>query len=186
MSKNVVILSFSGRKGGNCTAINDYIKYIYKQTNVRSFVIENKVFPPCGECNYECLKENTECPQLTDHQRRIMDSVIESDLVYFVVPNYCGYPCSNYFAFNERSVGYFNMSRSLMEKYMTIQKRFIIVSNSEENFTEAMQQQVNDRPDILFLKTSKYQKQSIAGDLLTSEAAKADLWAFLAQDTSLL
>ena len=78
------------------------------------------------------------------------------------------------------------MSRSLMEKYMTIQKRFIIVSNSEENFTETMQQQVNDRPDILFLKTSKYQKQSIAGDLLTSEAAKADLWAFLAQDTSLL
>ena len=48
-----------------------------------------------------------------------------------------------------------------------------------------MQQQINDQPEILYLKTGKYQKQSIAGDLLTSEAARTDLQAFLDQDTAL-
>lgn len=68
---------------------------------------------------------------------------------------------------------------------MSVRKRFIIISNTESNFTEAMQQQTNDQPDNLYLKSRKYQKQSIAGDLLTSEAAKADLQAFLARESSL-
>ena len=122
---------------------------------------------------------------LTEDQRKIMDSVTEADLVYYIVPNYCGYPCANYFSFNERSVGYFNKDRNLMEKYMAVKKRFIIISNTENNFAEAMRQQTNDQPDIFYLKSMKYQKQSIAGDLMTSEAAKADLRAFLALETSL-
>ena len=69
-----------------------------------------------------------------------------------------------------------------MEKYMTVQKRFIIVSNSEEHFVQAMQQQTNDIPDILYLQSSKYGKQSIAGDILDSDEAKADLEAFLFHD----
>ena len=68
---------------------------------------------------------------------------------------------------------------------MDVKKRFIIVSNSEENFTQAVRQQTNQEPDILYLKTRKYQKQSIAGDLMTSDAARADLQAFLAMDGSL-
>ena len=72
-----------------------------------------------------------------------------------------------------------------MEKYMAVKKRFIIISNTENNFAEAMRQQTNDQPDILYLKSRKYQKQSIAGDLLTSEAAKADLQAFLARESTL-
>ena len=68
---------------------------------------------------------------------------------------------------------------------MSVRKRFIIISNTESNFTEAMQQQTNDQPDILYLKSRKYQKQSIAGDLLTSKAAKSDLQAFLTRESSL-
>jgi len=132
MNKKVVILSFSGRKAGNCAAISDFIERFYMRTNVLSFIVDNKSFPACGGCDYECLKQGVRCPVLTEDQRKIMEAITKSDLVYFIVPNYCGYPCANYFAFNERSVGYFNMDRALMEKYMAVKKRFIVVSNSEE------------------------------------------------------
>ena len=182
MDKSIVILSFSGRNGGNCEQISEFIEHFYIRTNVHSFKIDNISASSCGGCNYECLRQDMECPRLTESLRRIMDSVMEADLVYYIVPNYCGYPCANYFAFNERSVGYFNQDRNLMDKYMAVKKRFIIISNTESNFAEAMRQQTNDQPDILYLKSRKYQKQSIAGDLMTSEAAKADLQAFLANE----
>lgn len=65
---------------------------------------------------------------------------------------------------------------------MSVPKRFIIVSNSEgEIFEKAMQQQTNDNPEILYLKSNEYGKRSIVGDILESDAAKADVTAFLAQ-----
>ena len=183
MNKKVVILSFSGRNGGNCDQISNFTEQFYIRTNVLSYKIDVENFGPCGGCSCECLTPGAVCPKLTQAQKKIMDDICDSDLVYFIVPNYCGYPCANYFAFNERSVGYFNMDKDLMERYMNVRKRFIIVSNSEgSNFEDAMRQQTNEDPEILYLKTRKYQKQSIAGNLLTSEAAKADLKAFLALD----
>jgi len=110
-----------------------------------------------------------------------MDKICNSNLVYFIIPNYCGLPSANYFAFNERSVGYFNLDREKTNLYKNIKKRFIIVSNTE-GFDQYMQYQVNNAPDILYLKSGKYGKQSIAGDILDSEDARADLDAFLALD----
>lgn len=58
---------------------------------------------------------------------------------------------------------------------MSIKKMFIIVSNSESDvFLCAMRQQ-SDEPKILYLKTSKYGRQSIIGDLLESNEARNDL-----------
>ena len=183
MYKKVIILSFSSRKNGNCTKISDYLTEKFKRTNVLSFVIESTYFAPCGGCNYECLTPCVICPQLSDQQIIVMDAICSSDLVYYVIPNYCGYPCGNYFAFNERSVGYFNTNRELMNRYMSVPKRFIIVSNTEDdNFVNAMRQQTEDTPNILYIKTGKYGKRSTAGDLLESEAARADLDAYLAAD----
>ena len=109
-----------------------------------------------------------------------MDAVCQSDIVYMIVPNYCGYPCANYFAFNERSVGYFNMDRELMKRYISVQKRFIVISNTEgDNFRNALQQQTNEEPVILYLKSGKYRKRSTAGDIMESEEAVADLMTFL-------
>lgn len=108
---------------------------------------------------------------------------MQADLVYYIVPNYCGFPNASYFAFNERTVGYFNSNRDAMMQYMSIQKKFIVISNTEsEMFYNAMQQQA-ERPNILYLKTSKYGKQSIDGDVLDAMEARADLEAFLATDT---
>ena len=123
------------------------------------------------------------CPQINHEQSQIMDKICNSNLVYFIIPNYCGLPSANYFAFNERSVGYFNLDREKTNLYKRIKKRFITVSNTE-GFDQYMQYQVNNAPDILYLKSGKYGKQSIAGDILDSEDARADLDAFLALDLS--
>ena len=182
MNKLITILSFSSRNSGNCFAIGRYVSKYYKNHAVHSVVIDRNTVPACGNCDCECLKPDSVCPLRSKEYDRIMDMVSRSDLVYFVVPNYCGYPCANYFAFNERSVGYFNMDPLRMDRYMSVTKRFIIVSNSEDHFAEAMQQHTKDIPDILYLRSSKYGKQSIAGDIMDSDEAKADLEAFLCND----
>lgn len=122
---------------------------------------------------------------MTDVQKKVMDTICSSDLVYYVVPNYCGLPCANYLAYNERCVGYFNMDRQLTQSYMSIKKAFIIVSNTENDFfVQAMRGQTNQEPEILYLKTGKYGKRSIAGDLMDSEAAAQDLAQFIMRTSS--
>ena len=179
MNKSVVILSFSSRNNGNCAAISEYVSKYYEMHKVHSVVIDRNTVPACGNCDCECLKPDSVCPQRSTEYDRIMDDICRSDLVYFIVPNYCGYPCANYFSFNERSVGYFGMDRDKMDRYMNVPKRFIIVSNTE-GFEDAMRQQTNETPEILYLKSRAYGKSSIAGDILSSDTARADLDKFLA------
>ena len=177
--KNVTILNFSSRKQGNCANIAHYMEVRSTETNIRSFVIDQRI-GPCNGCNYECLMPGTKCPNISQYQEEVMGAVLQSDVVYLIVPNYCGFPCANFLAFNERSVGYFNMDRGLMQRYMNVRKRFIIVSNTEnEVFQKAMAQQAKDTSEVLYLKTSKYGKRSTAGDLMESPEAVADLDAFL-------
>lgn len=105
-----------------------------------------------------------------------------SDMTYFILPNFCGFPCASYFAFNERSVGFFYGDEAVLNRYLDAPKRFIIVSNTESPiFTQAMQQQTAQDPEILYLKSRNYGKQSIHGDILTSMQAQMDLDAFLRQ-----
>ena len=76
--------------------------------------------------------------------------------------------------------GFFNGDRALTQKYMSIEKKFIVVSNTEgDNFRNALQQQTSAEPEILYLKTGKYKKRSTAGDILDSQEAVSDLTAFL-------
>lgn len=174
----ITILSFSGRPEGNCRQISGYIQNYHRGTDVRIFIFDG--FSPCGHCDYACLRPSQSCPSKSAEYTRMMDRICESDLVYFIVPNYCSFPCASFFAFNERSVGYFSLDHNRLDQYMAVKKRFVIVSNTESLcFTEAMQQQTSETPDMLYLKTSKYQKQSIAGNLLESEAARDDLRTFL-------
>ena len=178
MNKLVTILSFSSRNSGNCAKISTYISKYFDHCN--QLTINRETVPSCGNCDYECLKPDLRCPQMSESYQELMDNICRSDLVYFVMPNYCGYPCANYFAFNERTVGYFNMEREKMDRYMNVPKRFIIVSNTE-GFEDAMRQQTNEAPQILYLKSRKYGKRSTDGDILESDAAKADLDDFLSR-----
>ena len=181
MNKRVLVLTFSSRKNGNCVAISRHICNFFKRTNVPVRVLDASQIAPCNGCDYECLRPGVICSNLTQEQSNLMDTLCNSDLVYFVVPNYCGLPCANYYAFNERTVGYFNMDREKMNQYMRVDKRFIIVSNTE-GFEQAMQQQTLDAPICIYLKTRQYSKQSINGDLMDSKDACRDQEAFLERD----
>ena len=181
MPEKVIILNFSARKCGNCGAISSVIEQYHDKTNIYSYKI-GEIWTPCGECDYECLRADVTCPSITDSQKEVMDAIVSADIVYYIVPNYCGFPPANFFAFNERSVGYFNLNRALMAQYMAVPKKFIIVSNTENDaFLQAMKQQAKE-PNILYLKTSQYQRKSIAGDLMEVEDAKKDLLEFIASD----
>ena len=180
--RKVTILNFSGRNNGNCKAVADCIISAFSKANVCSFIIPS-IFEPCNGCDYQCLKPGEVCPKLANDQRDMMERMLESDLIYYIIPNYCGVPCANYYAFNERNVGYFNGDRSIMGKFMNISKRFIMVSNTETTaFESVIKQQSTAEAKTLYLKTSKYKKNSIAGDLMTSKDAMDDLAAFLAAD----
>lgn len=181
MGKNIVLIQFSSRGNGNCSAITAEIAKFYSATRtIHSYIVNSNVVQACNDCNYECLQPDKQCPNLNSAQKEIMDNISNADLAYYIIPNYCGYPCANYFAFNERSVGYFNMDRASMQKFMSVPKRFIIISNTEgPNFENALKQQYSGDLDILYLKTGKYKKRSTAGDMMESLEAAADLKAFL-------
>ena len=75
------------------------------------------------------------------------------------------------------------MDRALMGKYQSVAKRFIVVSNTENDyFVQALKSQSNQEMKILYLKTGKYGKRSTAGDILESDEAKADLDSYLAEN----
>ena len=175
--RNITILNFSSRVSGNCAEIAKYISAFHENSNICIYNV-NKYSGRCDNCNYECLTPGAVCPT-TDGMNELMNRAMESNLIYYIVPNICGYPSANYFVFNERTVGYFNMNREVMKQYKDISKKFIIISNTESDaFNKAMEQQATN-PQILYLKTSKYGKRSTTGDILESDAAQADLKEFL-------
>lgn len=105
-----------------------------------------------------------------------------SDVVFYVVPNYSDFPCSNFFIFNERGQCYFRGTEKRMEKYLSVKKKFIVVSNTEEdNFIRAFRDHVKkeEEPEVLFLSAKRYGKRCTAGDLMESERAVGDLKQFI-------
>lgn len=165
----VTIVSFSGRKNGNCSCIAQRIQEIILNANILSF--SDISIQPCGRCEYECFQSRENCPYFDDPECSILDAICHSDMVYFVVPNYCDHPCGNFYIFNERSNCFFQGREDLLERYLKVPKKFIVVSNSVcENFQETFTQHTNEEPDILFLSARALGKRSIDGDLLDTTA----------------
>ena len=135
---------------------------------------------PCGGCNYDCFEKREACPHIGDKECEILDAIVHSEITYFILPNYCDYPCANYFSFNERSQCFFQGKTDLLNVYLRIPKRSIVVSNTkEENLIKALAYQTEQEPDILVLSARHYGKSSILGDLLTSKEAAADIIEFI-------
>lgn len=173
-------INFSGRKDGNCKAIADLIQVEYSEDTWTRFDFSNLSITPCGKCELECFKERNDCPYRNDEIYSIYDAITNSDMTYLIVPNYCDYPNANYFAFNERSQCYFQGRAELLEAYLKVPKKFLVVSNTNtENFEVAFAYQCETKPDILFLSAKKYGKRSIDGDILSSEETKNDVIEFI-------
>ena len=173
-----IIISFSSRVDGNCNKIANFIAQ--KVANSVIFLFSEIHIIPCGSCHYECFLSREACPHISDAEYHLLNAITHCEEAYFVVPNYCDYPCANFFIFNERSQCYFQGHPELLEKYLNVPKKFIVVSNSaSETFRQAFIQHTAVEPEILFLRAKHYEKQSIAGDILTSQSAEADLEGFI-------
>lgn len=182
---SVCIISFSSRKNGNCSKISEFVSSMYSDA-IRYDFCDFKI-NACGDCDYQCFESADKCPHAHDKEREILDTITNSEMTYFIVPNYCDYPCSNYFVFNERSLCYFQNNESLLKKYLCAPKKFIVVSNSnKDNFGLAFCYQSIDVPEILFLSSNEYGKKSIDADLLSSDTAVEDLKKFILKKSTVV
>ncbi len=181
MGNNCVIVSFSSKQSGNCEQISEFIKQNV-DNSIKMYRFRNFSIHPCGGCQYECFQNNTACPYIQDMEYEILEAVTSANMAYYIVPNYCDYPCAHFFIFNERSQCFFQGHPKRLEAYLNIAKRFIVVSNSQsDHFKEAFTQHISSEPQILFMSAKKYGKPSIDGNILETESAQADLLQFIEQ-----
>ena len=177
---SVCIVSFSSRKTGNCSQIGELIRSLLPDAKFYDF--SGFTINSCGDCGYQCFNGGSNCPYFADKEFEILDAITNSTVTYFIVPNYCDFPCSNFFIFNERSLCYFQNNAKLLDAYLQVPKKFIVISNSNlENFKTAFAYHTNDQPQILCLSAKKYGKVSIDGNLLTSKQAVDDLTKFITE-----
>ena len=175
---SICVISFSSRKDGNCARISDWICSQFPDAIRYSF--SDFMIHPCGNCNYECFGRGELCPWIHDKEYELLETISKSTLTYFILPNYCDYPCANFFIFNERSLCYFQNDGDLLDVYERVPKKAVVVSNTnEENFKIALGYHSSNKPQVLFLSAKAYGKASIAGDLLTSDRAVSVLKAFV-------
>lgn len=176
----ITILSFSNRSNGNCQSIAKLAAEAYDADDVQVFSFSSFALTPCGNCDNACFHERMDCPYIDDNTYRIYERITESDLAIFVVPNYCGYPCSNFFVWNERGLCYFSGHSELLDKYEAVRKQFIAVSNTDAaQLIAAFCYHTNEMPEILVLSAKAYGRSSLAGDLMCSEAARMAVLDFL-------
>lgn len=62
---NCLVISFSGRKNGNCDNIGRIIQEYYGE-NCKFFSFSEELIHPCGNCGYECFQKGRWCPYITD------------------------------------------------------------------------------------------------------------------------
>lgn len=139
-------------------------------------------FHGCGNCDYECFQSSELCPRFSDIEYQLIDAIYKSEMAIFVVPNYSDYLCSNFFTFNERSLCCFNGNPELLDRYLWVPKKFLVVSNSQsEHFPEAFCQHTNEEPEVLFLSRNAFGKGGIRDSLLPCPAVEKVLDDFLAK-----
>lgn len=96
-----LIISFSGRKNGNCGQIASHIA----EESDQIVHFGDLDIHPCSGCNYQCF--GGECPYRGDAVYGLYEGMLRCDKVILIVPMYCGNPSSLYFVFNERCQDYF-------------------------------------------------------------------------------
>lgn len=175
-----LVVNFSGRRNGNCENVSKVIQEMFNMDEVEIISFNNINIQPCTNCDYECFDNKENCPYYNDEIKNIYHKILESDFVYYIIPNYCGYPCANFFIFNERSVCVFSKEKELLDKYLQKSKKFIVISSSnQDNFKNVLQYQTIMAPDILFLNAREYNQRSIEGKLMDNEDAKNKVIQFL-------
>lgn len=170
----ITIISFSGRPNGNSIGVAKEIEKCLKGKEVQLVDFSEAAVEPCNHCKCDCFLPNGECP-VKDDVVGIYEKIMQSEEVYFILANYCGYPNAKYFAFNERSSSFFRRNRELLAQYLAVPKKFVVISNSNmDKFNELMQYQVTEgtEPQMLFLSSGKFKVSSFAGNLMEVPEAR--------------
>ena len=176
------VISFSSRADGNCAAIADCVQETLGAEGLTRFDFSGLSVHGCGACHCECFRQREACPYFADDAFRLNEAAALADRAVFIVPNYCDFPCSNFFLFNERSQCCFNGHAELADRYLAVPKKFIVVSNTgRENFLAAFRDHVlpKTEPDVCFLRAAAYHRISLDGDLMNCEPARAAVREFL-------
>ncbi len=169
------IINFSTRDNGNCFHIADVCQDKLTAAEVQRFDFGSISLYQCGKCDYECLGTAGSCIyDNEDDCNAIYEAVADAGQSVFIIPNYCGYPNSNYFMFCERACGYYRLAKENRGRYLSAKKKFIVVTNSNlDNFRETLKlQNADGAADILFLESRLFKKNPANGDLMEDAAAK--------------
>lgn len=170
----IAIINFSGRKEGNCAKICKALQEEFEKEQVRLLDFCDLQISSCKDCDYECFADGKICPQF-DRVKALYDAILQADVAFYVLPNYCDYPCANFFIFNESGCAYFSNNQSLVDAYLAVKKKFIVVSNmSRDNFAKAFSYHIpaSTEADVLYLSAKKFDKDSIKGDILDNVNAQ--------------
>ncbi len=171
-----LIVSFSGRKDGNCDSI---ARHISQEDDSVLFMREIST-QPCADCDYECMWGR--CKYRGDGIYAFFEKLSLADRIFYIVPMYCGNPSALYFILNERCQDFFMHNESLYEEI--VQKLYIIgVYGNAQDYPEfldtfARQYEFRDpERHILGLERHKYQ-QKMGDFLLDVEEVRARLNEF--------
>lgn len=170
----ITIISFSGRPNGNSMGVANVIGECLQGKEVQIVDFSELSVEPCNHCNCDCFLPSGACP-VQDDVVSVYEKIMQSEEVYFILANYCGYPSAKYFAWNERCTAFFKRNREVMAKYMAVPKKFVAITNSNmDKFTELMKAQVPNgtEPEMLFLSSGKFKVNSLAGNLMEVPEAR--------------
>lgn len=184
MMKTCCILDFSSRPYGNTHRISDFIKNAYQgRYEVQQFAFSKMQIHGCGTCDYECFQNRSSCPHRADDATAMYQAIMKSELTLYIIPNYCDFPCANFFLYNERSQCAFADYEKDYQTWLHIPKKFIVISNTNtDNFRSILQYHTDGDPAILYLRSRDVPCKSLDGNLIDYDVIQHKILAFLEQE----
>lgn len=171
-----LMISFSGRKNGNC---DDILNFIATDEDTKIYFRDLNVHE-CGDCMYECFKSSC---KYHDDIYSLYKSLKMYNKIFLVVPMYCGNPSSLYFKFNERSQEYFMHNE---EDYESIISKLYIIGvygdrNKNKSFIPCFEQWFENTPyqnRVLGIERHQY-GQKIEDKILCVQEVKDKILDFI-------
>ena len=179
--KECILVSFGGRKNGNCSTLLSYIKNEFLSDNIKFELIDilNLSIESCGDCDYTCF--NSKCSKIDDIQM-LYKKLIDSDLIIICIPVYGNHLCSKYFAFNERGQDIWKDDKSykaFLEKTFLIGIGNISNSNLFKDELNLIFDEYSIKNHTLILSSRDYRLSSINDRLVDNNECLSKIKEFI-------